>query len=83
LGQSVVAGCPVGIKYGVLLAENSLGVKLNSLVEVLRAVGLVASLLELGRVLLALLLGELLDSSLINVGQRQLVLARDCGGLRL
>jgi Flp pilus assembly pilin Flp len=69
-----VAGSAVGVEDRVGLAQDSLGVEVNGLVVCLVAVGLVASLLQLGGIILALFLGQALDNGLVDFGKLGLAL---------
>jgi hypothetical protein len=69
-----VACCSVGVENWVGLAEDGLGVEIDSLVVRLVAICFVTSLLELGGILFALLLGESSDCSLIDLWKLGLAL---------
>jgi hypothetical protein len=69
VAHGVVAGGAVGVEDGVLLAQDGLAVQVDGAVVVLGPVRLVARRLELGRVLLALLLGQRAHAALVDLGQ--------------
>jgi hypothetical protein len=69
IAERIVAGGPVRVVDRVGLAEDSLGVEPDRLLEVLGPVGLVTGLLQLLCVLLALGFGESLDGRLVDLGQ--------------
>jgi hypothetical protein len=71
----------VRVEDGVRLAEDSLGVEVDGFVVGLVAVRSVASLLELGSILLALLLCKGLHNGFVDLGK--LIADANSGSLRL